>query len=142
MSQDGAPRARRGKTTVSTSAAATAGDAAPEETASAEPEASDEPAAVKAPATERRRAAEAVVSLWTDVTRDVALSQRGLERSVRDLAHLDDTRTVAAELAADEVTAFLDRLGRATVLLATNVSPELVLDDLALAWPRSQRRAA
>lgn len=104
--------------------------------------ASDEAAPVRAPATERRRAAEAVLVLWTDVTRDLALCQRGLERSVRDLARLDDTRSLAAELDPDAVIAFLDRLGRATVLLETNVSPELVLDDLALRWPRPGRRAA
>ena len=33
--------------------------------------------------------------------------------------------------------AFLDRLGRGAVLIAGNVSPELLLDDLALAWPRA-----
>lgn len=135
-----APRARRGK-------AATPPPAEPEaslqEGAADDQGASEEAAApIRTPATERRRTADSVLSLWTDVTRDVALCQRGLERSVRDLARLDDTRTLAAELDPDAVTAFLDRLGRATILLATNVSPELVLDDLALAWPRPQRRAA
>jgi DNA polymerase III delta subunit-like protein len=96
----------------------------------------------KVPASERRRAAEAVLSLWTDVTRDLALCQRDLERSVRDLARLDDSKALAAELDPDAVAGFLDRLGRATVLLATNVSPELVLDDLVLAWPRPRGRAA
>jgi DNA polymerase-3 subunit delta' len=97
---------------------------------------------IKTPATERRRAAESVLALWTDVARDLALYQRGLERSVRDLARLDDTRTLAAELDREALTTFLDRLGRATVLLATNVSPELLLDDLALAWPRPRTQAA
>jgi DNA polymerase III subunit delta' len=99
-------------------------------------------AAVRTPATERRQAAEAVLSLWTDVARDVALCQRGLERSVRDLARLDDTKALSADLDPDALTTFLDRLGRATVLLGTNVSPELVLDDLALAWPHPHQRAA
>jgi DNA polymerase-3 subunit delta' len=133
-----APRARRSKAAPPPATP----DNALEEGA-AEDQASEETvASVKTPATERRRAAEAVVSLWTDVTRDVALCQRGLERAVRDLDRLDDTRALAAELDHDAVTAFLDRLGRATVLLGTNVSPELVLDDLALSWPRPQRRAA
>jgi DNA polymerase III subunit delta' len=112
--------------------AAAADSGAPEETV----------APVRTPATERRRAAEAVLSLWTDVARDVALCQRGLERSVRDLARLDDTQELAAGLDPEAVTNFLDRLGRATVLLGTNVSPELVLDDLALAWPHPHHRAA
>ena len=83
-----------------------------------------------------------VLALWTDVTRDIALCQRGLAGSVRDLGRLDETQTVASALDPGSVTSFLDRLGRATVLLATNVSPELLLDDLALALPRPRRRAA
>jgi hypothetical protein len=79
------------------------------------------------------------VAIWTDVARDVALCQRGLERSVGDAGWLDDTRALAARLEPSAAPAFLDRLGKASVLIATNVSPELVLDDLALAWPASQR---
>jgi hypothetical protein len=85
---------------------------------------------------ERRRAAEALVGLWMDVARDIALCQRGLDRDVRDPALLDETRAVAAELEVADVTRVLERLERAAVLLAGNVSPELVLDDLAMAWPR------
>jgi DNA polymerase III subunit delta' len=103
---------------------------------------SERVAPAKAPATERRRSAEAVLSLWTDVTRDLALCQLGLDGSVRDLARLDETKALAATVDPESVAAFLDRLGRATVLIATNVSPELVLDDLALAWPRPAHRAA
>ena len=137
---DGAPRHRRGKGAVPKPAEP---DVPAVEAVAGDPEASDDAATpVRAPATERRRVAEAVVSLWTDVARDVALCQRGLERSVRDLARLDDTRSLAAGMDPDAVTAFLDRLGRAMVMLQTNVSPELVLDDLVLAWPRPQRRAA
>ena len=98
----------------------------------------------RAPAAERRRAAEALISLWTDLARDVALCQRGLDRSVRDLALLDDIQGAAIDLDAEAVRAFIERLGRAAVLIAGNSSPELVLDDLALAWPRpvSSSRAA
>ena len=97
---------------------------------------------VRTPATERRRAAEALVTLWADVARDLALAQRGLARSVRDLGLLEETIAVAAHLDTDALTAFLDRAGRAAVLIAGNVSPELVLDDLALAWPRAHHPAA
>lgn len=90
----------------------------------------------RTPAIERRRAAEALIGLWADVARDLALCQRGLDRSVRDLALLDDTRALATSLEPHAMHAFLDRLGRASVLIAGNASPELVLDDLALAWPR------
>jgi DNA polymerase III delta' subunit len=96
----------------------------------------------RAPATERRRAAEAMLGLWTDVARDLALCRRGLDRSVRDLGLLDETAVLASQLDAGELDDFLDRLGRASVLIVANVSPELVLDDLALAWPGSSPAAA
>jgi DNA polymerase III delta' subunit len=99
-------------------------------------------APVRAPATERRRAAEALLGLWTDVARDLALCRRGLDRSVRDLGLLEETAALASRLDAAELDAFLDRLGRASVLIVANVSPELVLDDLALAWPRPIPAAA
>jgi DNA polymerase-3 subunit delta' len=134
-------RARGGKATRPPAAAdaeATVEDGSDDDQGAAEEAATS----IKTPAIERRRAAESVLALWTDVARDLALYQRGLERSVRDLARLDDTRTLAAELDREALTTFLDRLGRATVLLATNVSPELLLDDLALAWPRPRTQAA
>ena len=99
-------------------------------------------ASVRAPATERRRAAEALIGLWTDVARDLALCRRGLDRSVRDLGLLDETTELAVRLDAAALDGFLDRLGRASVLIVANVSPELVLDDLALAWPRPVPAAA
>jgi len=99
-------------------------------------------APAKTPATERRRAAESLVALWTDVTRDLALCQRGLGRDVRSLDLLDESTAMASRLSEAAVTEFLDRLGRATLLLRSNVSPELVLDDLALSWPRPEAAAA
>lgn len=105
---------------------------------------SDEPEdaePAKVPATERRRAAEALIATWTDVARDVALSQLGLERSVRDVGRLDDTRAVAGRVELGSIAGFLDRLGRAAVLVAANVTPELVLDDLALAWVSTEPAA-
>lgn len=102
----------------------------------------DSLAPVRAPATERRRAAESLVALWTDVTRDLALCQRGLGRDVRGLDLLDESTSMAGRLSEAAVTAFLDRLGRAALLLRSNVSPELVLDDLALRWPRPEAAAA
>jgi DNA polymerase III subunit delta' len=96
----------------------------------------------RTPATERRRAADALVAVWTDVTRDLVLSQLGLDGSVRDIGTLDDTRALAGRLTDGDLHAFLERLGQAAVLIAGNVSPELVLDDLALAWPGPARRAA
>lgn len=98
--------------------------------------------ATRTPAAERRRAAEALLGLWTDVARDLALCRRGLDGSVRDLGLLDETARAAARIDADDLDAFLDRLGRGAVLIVGNVSPELLLDDLALAWPRARPVAA
>jgi DNA polymerase-3 subunit delta' len=98
--------------------------------------------ATRTPAAERRRAAEALLGLWTDVARDLALCLRGLDGSVRDLGLLDETARAAARISADDLDAFLDRLGRGAVLIVGNVSPELLLDDLALAWPRPRPVAA
>lgn len=97
---------------------------------------------VRTPASERRRAAESLVALWTDVTRDLALCQRGLGRDVRGLDLLDESTVMAGRLSEAAVTGFLDRLGRAALLLRSNVSPELVLDDLAVRCPRPEASAA
>ncbi len=112
-----------------------------ESTAEADPDDPEiEGPVARIPATERRRAAEAIVDLWTAIARDLALEGRGVEGSARELALLEETAVLARDLDPAALTAALDRLGRAAVLLATNVAPELVLDDLALAWP--QRSAA
>ena len=91
---------------------------------------------VRAPATERRRGAEALIDLWTDLARDLALAAAGRPGALRDLRLLDDTTAAAARIPMPALVAFLDRIGRASVLIRGNVAPELVLDDLALAWPR------
>ena len=76
------------------------------------------------------------------MARDLALTGRGLDRSVRDIGLMDETAAAAARLDLADLDAFLDRLGRGAVLIAGNVSPELLLDDLALAWPRPRAAAA
>ena len=83
-----------------------------------------------------------MIALWMDVARDVALCQRGLAGNVRELRLLDETTVAAGRLAGPDVTAFMDRLGRAAVLVRSNVSPELVLDDLAVHWPSPATGAA
>ena len=94
------------------------------------------------PAAERRRAADAVIAIWTDVARDVLLSRHGLMASLRAPRLLEEAAAVGAELDEAATRSFLDRLGRAAVLLAGNVAPELILDDLALAWPQRARMTA
>jgi DNA polymerase-3 subunit delta' len=96
----------------------------------------------KAPPSERRRAAEALVLAWLSVARDLLLERTGIAGSTRELALLDETAAIADSFDADALAAFIDRLGRAGVLLANIASPELVLDDLALAWPHRSTAAA
>jgi hypothetical protein len=88
------------------------------------------------PATERRRAAEILVGLWMDVARDLTLAGSGGGRSVRDTVLLEELASVASELPTGAAARFLERAARSAELLASNVSPELLLDALALAWPR------
>jgi len=100
----------------------------------------DEPAVRAVPASERRRAAEILIGLWTDVARDLALAGAAGARSVRDPVMLEELAAASAGIDPAAIGRFLERAARAAELLASNVSPELLLDALALAWPR--RRAA
>ena len=59
-----------------------------------------------------------------------------MERVGVDVARRAADIVEQAEITDGPLHAFIDRLGRAAVLVAGNASPELVLDDLALAWPR------
>jgi hypothetical protein len=93
----------------------------------------------RAPAAERRRAALLLVEVWRSVTRDLAIAALGDPAAVRDPALLDELAG-AAELPPGAAAGFLQRLDRAGELLESNVSPELVVDALVLAWPRLDRR--
>ena len=98
-------------------------------------------AAPKTPATDRRRGVEMIVGLWADVARDVALIEAGGARSVRDTVMLEELGAVAAAIGPGAAVAFLERTTRAAELLASNVSPELILDALVLAWPAGRAAA-
>jgi DNA polymerase-3 subunit delta' len=106
-------------------------------------ETDDEPVATtRTPASERRRAIEVLIALWMDLARDLLLLSRDLPGSVRELALLDELQATARRLDPADLATAVDRLARAQVLLGNNVSPELLLDDLALTWPAPRRAAA
>lgn len=107
------------------------------ETAEAETDEPEEASTRTVPATERRRAAEALLGLWADVARDLALVAAGDQRHVRDPVLLEELGAAAAGLDPRAIAGFLSRVDRGGELLANNVSPELLLDTLALAWPRA-----
>jgi hypothetical protein len=95
---------------------------------------------VRVPAAERRRAAMALVEIWRDLSRDLVLVGLGEERRLRDPAMLDDLRA-ASDRSADDLAPFIVRLDRTAELIEGNVSAELALDVLLLAWPRGDRAA-
>ncbi len=90
--------------------------------------------AAKIPAAERRAAALALVAIWRDVARDLALVGLGQPGDVRQLDLLDDLEAAAARLRATFAVDQLRRLELAGERLEGNVSPELVVDGLALGW--------
>ena len=102
----------------------------------ADADGTDSPMA-RTPAAERRRAALALVAIWRDLVRDLALVDRGDTRLVRDPDLLDELLTTASPSSVAGRDAFLGRLARAGELLEGNVGPELTLDVLALAWGRA-----
>jgi DNA polymerase-3 subunit delta' len=95
-------------------------------------------------APERRRAALVLIRTWHDVARDLALVGLGAQQRVRDLTLLDELEVAVGRRAPDSRAvpgAFLRRLARAAELVEGNVSPELAIDVLALAWRRDGRPA-
>lgn len=127
-------RKRRNAPAVSAAANAAVDDV----TEASDEEAADEPGEGrrKIPAAERRRAVELLLALWVDVARDIALVESGGGRSVRDPVLLDELSAIAAVIEPGAATRFLERAARAAELLVSNVSPDLLLDTVALAWPR------
>lgn len=120
---------------ASPAAAAPAADRSEDAADPASEDAADAPAA-RTPAVERRRAVEILLGLWADVARDLALVEAGGSRSVHDTVLLDELAATAAAIAPGVAATFLARAARAAELLASNVSPELILDTVVLAWPR------
>jgi hypothetical protein len=74
------------------------------------------------------------VSIWRDVARDLALVRLDQGGGVRQIDLLDDLETVAGRLGEAFAVEQLRRLELAGERLEGNVSPELVIDALALGW--------
>jgi hypothetical protein len=83
---------------------------------------------------ERRAAALALIAIWRDVARDLALVSLGEAGDVRQLDLLDDLEAAAHRLPGEFAAAQLRRLDVGGERLEGNVSPELVIDALALGW--------
>ncbi len=113
--------------------------AADADPAAAEVSPADAPARV--PAAERRRGALTLVAVWRAVLRDLAVSGSDAAASVRDMDLLEDLRAVSGRLSPAEAGRILRELDVAGERLEGNVSPELVLDVLALRWVAGARAA-
>jgi DNA polymerase-3 subunit delta' len=133
-----AGRGRRAASTTPSAAGATAVE--PATTGAADAPAADSPAAevdgpvTRLPAAERRRGALALVAIWRSVLRDLAVLGGGAGASSRDLDLLDDLQAGAGRLQSSTAARLLGELDVAGERLEGNVSPELVLDVLALRW--------
>ena len=88
----------------------------------------------RVPAAERRRAALALLEIWRGLVRDLGLVVAGEPGSVRDQDLLDDLEAAARAMTTAAIGATLGRLDVAAERLEGNVSPELVLDVLAIHW--------
>lgn len=131
-------KAGRGKTVVPAAVApATTADGGSAET-TGDDEVVEDVGPRTIPAARRRRAAEALLDVWIDVTRDLALVAADGSRSVRDPELLEDLVAASHGLLPGAAAGFLERLSRGAELVAGNVSPELVLDSLVLASPARQ----
>jgi DNA polymerase III subunit delta' len=91
---------------------------------------------------ERRRAARQLLTVWRQVARDLAVVRMGGRAAVNDVVLLEEMEAAASRLPVDASATFLVRLDEIAELLAGNVSPELALDVLVLAWPSTERAAA
>jgi DNA polymerase III delta' subunit len=137
LDPNGGTRPARGPDAGSAGSVAESPDAASGDAASP-----DRDSAGRAPAAERRRAADSLLGIWRDVSRDLAVTTLGHPERVRDPGLLDDLARASVGLDSATLARFLERLGRAGELVAANVAPELVVDGLVLAWPRRPRVAA
>ena len=90
----------------------------------------------KTSAFERRRGAAWLIDVWREVARDLSVLEIGQRRAVRDVESLEELEAVAGRLSPGAATSFLGALERAGERLDANGSPELLLDVLALRWPR------
>ena len=112
--------------------------AADGESIATDPDGSGEGRPAKVPAAERRRAALTLLDIWRTVTRDLGLAIAQETGAIRDHDLLDDLVSSAARLDLATIGAALRRLDVAAERLDGNVSPELVLDVLALHWAPSR----
>jgi hypothetical protein len=79
--------------------------------------------------------------VWRDVARDLAVVTRGGGRELRLHDLLDELAAARATVDPAAATEFLDRLEAVSRALDAYANPELAVDALLLAWPKTRRAA-
>jgi DNA polymerase-3 subunit delta' len=95
----------------------------------------------RVPAAERRRAAATLLAVWREVMTDVVRTQLGDPGAVHEPDLIDEFGGAARAVPHKAVAGFLGRIDAALERLDANANPELVLDVVALAVPRSAAAA-
>jgi DNA polymerase III subunit delta' len=90
---------------------------------------------------ERRAAVTAVVAVWRDVCRDLAIAALGGTRELRRADLVDDLTRAGATVDPGDAAQFLARLDAASRALDAYANPELTLDTLLIDWPQARRVA-
>jgi DNA polymerase-3 subunit delta' len=111
-------------------------DLAPESAATSTKKSPAKRAGGKPTPAERRANAKALLHLWRGVARDLALVASSAPASVAFPEDLDELTPVAARCAQTTWRDALISLDRALAALRRNGNPELLLDAIALRWPR------
>jgi DNA polymerase-3 subunit delta' len=98
------------------------------------------PSAARLEPVERRRAVLVIIDVWRELGRDLAVAARGADadgRGIRDLDQLEELLALGRATDRPALLAFLDRLDRLMLAIEGYANPELTLDHLLLAWPRT-----
>ena len=78
-----------------------------------------------------------MLATWRDVGRDLAAVIGGARTGIRQLDLLEELDAAAPLVNGAALVTFLDRLDGLVAAIDAYASPELVLDDLLLRWPRT-----
>ena len=98
------------------------------------------PTAARLEPVERRRAVLVIIDAWRELGRDLAVAASASVddgRGIRDLDQLEELLALGRATDRPALRAFLDRLDRLMLAIEGYANPELTLDHLLLAWPRT-----
>jgi hypothetical protein len=90
---------------------------------------------------ERRAAVTAVLGVWRDVARDVAVAAHGGRRELRQHELLEELSEAGRLVDQAAITRFLGRVEAVSRAIDAYANPELALDTLLLEWPRTSAAA-